>query len=81
MKSDDTRDGPIEDESNTCDAPRTNAWPIDSHARDASANETIPRRSKRLSLQNKLDAPDAQKYVHTDKEKFSNDETSAKMIV
>ena len=37
-----------------------------------------PRRSKRLSFQNKLDARDARKYVQIDKEKSRNDETLSK---
>ena len=70
-KSDDDSDGPIADESNTRDAPTTDVSPIDSHARYASANETSPRRSKRLSLQNILDTRDAHKYVNTDTERSS----------
>ena len=49
-KSDGDCDGPIEDESNTCDAPTNDMSPRGSHERNGSANETSPRHSKRLSL-------------------------------
>ena len=75
MKSNNDIDGPMEYELNTCDAITTNASLSHSHAHDASANETSPRRSKGLSFQNKLDDRDARKYIQTDKENFSNDET------
>ena len=74
-KSDDDNDGTIEDELNICNAPTTDASPNNFHGRDVSANETSPRRSKGLSFQNKLDDRDARKYIQTDKENFSNDET------
>ena len=46
--SENDSNGPIKDESNICNVPTTNASPRYYHARDASANETSPRRSKRL---------------------------------
>ena len=65
-KSGDARDASIEDKSNVHDASTTDASPRHSHARDASTSETIPRRTKRISLQNKSDTCNAHKYVQTD---------------
>ena len=64
-KSSDARDVSIEDESNAHDASTTHASPSDSHARYASASDTRPRRSKRLSLQKKPDTRNTHKCVHT----------------
>ena len=48
---------------------------MNSHGHNASANDTSPRRSKKLSLQKKLDARKARKYLQTDKDNSINDET------
>ena len=59
----DARDASIEDKYNAQNASTTDASPRDYHAHDAPTNVMISMLSKRISLQKKPDARDAQKYV------------------